>query len=109
MKLRPNVAELVTCLGKQAVDWDGFMPPCAPTNDFTPSPSEPESDSFVHREFAILILLDVVHQVTAQAVSSRRRTPSEGAPQNHKLPLGHSVIRTPYPLVIANHHRKGLW
>ena len=56
MKLRPKVAEVVKCLGKEAADWDGLMPPHAPAEDVAPEPLSDLSDLSEYREFTILML-----------------------------------------------------
>ena len=55
MNLRPRVAEVVTHLGRAAVNWDGVMPPCKARAVASNSQDLP-SDTMKHCEFEILIL-----------------------------------------------------
>ena len=52
IKLRPKVAEVVMRLEREATDWDGLMPPCAPAEDRGLTSEGSMSDSIQHCEFA---------------------------------------------------------
>ena len=54
MELRPVVAEVVTCLGNEAANWDRVMSHALVENDIS-NPEEPTSVSTEYREFEILI------------------------------------------------------
>ena len=51
MELRPNVAEVVTQLGRAAADWDGVMPPCVMVKNVASICKEPISDTMEYCEF----------------------------------------------------------
>ena len=53
MKLRPKVTEVVARLKREAADWNGVMPPCAPAENIGFDSEGPTSDTLEHREFAI--------------------------------------------------------
>ena len=55
MKLRPEVAEVVTHLGEAAANWKGLMPPCVQV-EIIASDSDPMSDLIEHGEFKTLIV-----------------------------------------------------
>jgi len=59
MKLRPRVAEVVRRLEREAANWVGLMPPCAPVENIVSDSEGPPSDTLEHCEFAILILLNI--------------------------------------------------
>ena len=56
MKLRPKVGEVVTCLGEEATDWVGLMPPCSSAENVASDSEGLTLDTLEHCEFAVLVL-----------------------------------------------------
>ena len=52
-KLRPDIGEVVTRLGKVAADWDGLMPPCLPAESATPDFEGPTSETLEFRKLEV--------------------------------------------------------
>lgn len=50
MKLRPKVGEVVMHLRREAANWHGLMPPCAPAENVALISEEPMSDTMEHCE-----------------------------------------------------------
>jgi len=106
--LRPKVSKVVTCLGKEATDWDGLMPPCTPAQNVASCSEGPLSDTLEHREFDILILPDVADRAMTQVIYSHRlQVAIQKVPQTPKL-LGYSAARIPCPLGAAKCHTNDL-
>ena len=55
-RLRPKAAEVVTCLGKVAANWDGFMQPCVWAESVAPNTKEEMPDLMEHCKSEILVI-----------------------------------------------------